>query len=235
MIPSERPSSRIFEIRYFSAVRRIMELIREKSLLSVERDELEVALSEANKDKYTDTLTGLDNRRAFDQKLEILVEVAHQNNAPLAVIFVDIDGLKRVNDNHLLKHRAGDQVIKAAADALRLMASGPSDVAARLHGDELCLVLPMFRPVDGISSEELIDDTRKTVHDVTNALIGKLGMPQEWYIGASVGIAILRPGDTTSEILGRADVSLDSYKNARKQELERMGVVFRDDRLISDS
>jgi diguanylate cyclase (GGDEF)-like protein len=87
----------------------------------------------------TDPLTGLANRRAFDERLAQCLSAAARHDQPLVLLSIDVDGLKACND--ALGHGAGDQVLRAAAQALR-RASRTSDIAARLGGDELALILP---------------------------------------------------------------------------------------------
>ncbi|OGL34665.1 hypothetical protein A3F65_03115 [Candidatus Saccharibacteria bacterium RIFCSPHIGHO2_12_FULL_47_16b] len=223
MASCEKTSSDI-ESRHRQALRRILELVQE-------RNELFELVDDRHKKAYTDDLTGLANRRAFDEKLSALVEIAHQNQEPIAIIFVDIDGLKRVNDN--FDHQEGNKVIRTAAETLKLF-ENDGDLAARLHGDELCLVMPGFRPIEGISSDQLLEETGSLVKYITEAAIRKLGLPEDLYVGAGVGMAMLMPGDLPGDLMRRADNSLLAYKAARKDQLRSIGVVFQDERLLDN-
>jgi two-component system cell cycle response regulator len=86
----------------------------------------------------TDELTGLHNRRGFLMLAEQQLKLARRQGRKLALLFIDVDGLKRVNDTQ--GHPAGDQLLKATAEVLR-KTFRESDVLARLGGDEYCVLV----------------------------------------------------------------------------------------------
>jgi len=89
---------------------------------------------------YEDSLTGLPNRRALDERLEDAVPQAHATGRGLALVFCDLDGLKGVNDR--LGHAAGDRALAAAGSALAEAAKAfPGSFTSRLGGDEFCVLL----------------------------------------------------------------------------------------------
>lgn len=143
-----------------------------------------------------DPLTGLLNRRGFTAALE------RQVAAGGALMFLDLDGLKPLNDRH--GHEAGDAALRAMG--LRLCAAAaPQDLTARLGGDEFCLWL------HGASQAEA---------ERRMAGIGAPGPLPEWPIAgpaalrASFGIAMARGGEPVSDLLGRADVAMYIAKRA---------------------
>jgi diguanylate cyclase (GGDEF)-like protein len=87
----------------------------------------------------TDDLTGLLNRRAFNEQLGALLQDARRSSRPVGLVMIDIDHFKSVNDEH--GHHTGDQALVAVAEALRA-AVREQDVVARLGGEEFALVLP---------------------------------------------------------------------------------------------
>ncbi|WP_428246669.1 GGDEF domain-containing protein [Ferrovibrio sp.] len=87
----------------------------------------------------TDELTGLANRRGFERHMDQELVRARRQNGGGVLGFLDLDGLKGINDGH--GHAAGDAALRHAARHLR-QATGSEDFAARLHGDEFALVLP---------------------------------------------------------------------------------------------
>ena len=90
-----------------------------------------------------DPLTGLANRPLFDESLELALARARRSNLEVAVLFVDVDGFKKVNDAY--GHDAGDEVLRIVADRL-LQCARESDVVARRGGDEFLVLLPDIEP-----------------------------------------------------------------------------------------
>jgi diguanylate cyclase (GGDEF)-like protein len=98
-----------------------------------------------------DKLTGLYNRRLFEEQFDAAVARSLRNGEELALLVVDLDGLKRIND--LGGHPAGDEALKALSDAL-LETVRAGDVACRLGGDEFAIILPGATPDDAIKVAE---------------------------------------------------------------------------------
>lgn len=88
---------------------------------------------------HTDALTGLRNRRYFQERLEEEFARAARYDTPLSLLLIDLDGLKELNDSH--GHRAGDLALRHAAGAIRSGSRG-SDIGARWGGDEFVLLAP---------------------------------------------------------------------------------------------
>ncbi len=119
------------------------------SKLLAENERLRTANERLERIAWIDSLTGINSRRFFDEfcidELERFIvaqEQGEQRDFPRAILlcFADIDGLKRVNDEHPDKHAAGDQLIKAVADGLR-GALRPSDTICRYGGDEFVFLV----------------------------------------------------------------------------------------------
>ncbi|WP_461024112.1 GGDEF domain-containing protein [Thalassiella azotivora] len=100
---------------------------------------LEVARSQLGALSITDELTGVRNRRGLLLAGQPLLQLAHRDGAPVTVVYLDLDGLKGVNDT--LGHAAGDRMILATAEVLSATVRS-SDVVARLGGDEFAVLLP---------------------------------------------------------------------------------------------
>jgi len=94
---------------------------------------------EAEREAHTDPLTGLANRRRFDDMLAAAVDASERDGRPLSLLALDLDHFKSVNDEH--GHGVGDEVLKATAGAM-LDAVRGGDVAARLGGEEFAVVMP---------------------------------------------------------------------------------------------
>jgi diguanylate cyclase (GGDEF)-like protein/PAS domain S-box-containing protein len=147
---------------------------------------------------HHDALTGLPNRISLQQRLQQIVEQATRSERRAAVICLDLDMFKAVNDS--FGHPTGDRLLHMVGDRLRA-ALGPADLAARLGGDEFALVLD---PISGPGE----------VAHRTQALIEALAAPyaidgRDVVIGASAGIAMApADGDGAETLLRHADMAL---------------------------
>jgi diguanylate cyclase (GGDEF)-like protein len=155
-----------------------------------------------------DDLTQLFNRRYFFERLERELESARSMNRPLAVIMLDLDGLKAVNDS--CGHRAGDEVL-AGFGRFLLSQTRASDVPARIGGDEFAVILPettqaaaevmMERLQKALANTDLLED--ESVSMRLTVSVGISGFP--W------------GGDDADAIVQSADASMYANKRARKR------------------
>lgn len=153
-----------------------------------------------------DSLTGLANRRLFREKLSDLIRLAHRNQQRFAVLFVDLDGFKPINDQY--GHDAGDYVLKRLARRLQ-NALRESDSACRFGGDEFTLLLSML-------------ETRRDAEVAATRLLARLMRPLNWRkqpisVGASIGIAIYPDdGETFDALINSADSRMYQAKQLGK-------------------
>jgi diguanylate cyclase (GGDEF)-like protein len=152
---------------------------------------------------YHDSLTGLGNRLLFKEQLEEALKDVSVTPHPLAVIFLDLDGFKAVNDT--LGHSVGDLLLKSVATKLRDILPR-TDRIARLGGDEFAILqISATQPGSSIAlAEKIIEIIGQPCsidgHDVT--------------VGASVGIAVAHPGEMNTEnFLKSADLAMYSAKS----------------------
>lgn len=131
----------------------------------------------------TDVLTGLLNRRALFERLDIEIERSRRYASPLSLVLIDLDHFKAVNDNH--GHQAGDAVLRAIGSLIGTTKRA-LDIAARYGGEELCILLPQTSIEGAFSFAETL---RRNIHDLriehsgrTLAVTASLGV-------ASTGIA----------------------------------------------
>ncbi|MCS6853400.1 MAG: diguanylate cyclase [Elioraea sp.] len=154
----------------------------------------------------TDPLTGLLNRRAFLEELERRLDRLAHERRPGALLFVDLDNLKQVNDR--LGHDAGDSAIRAAAELLRA-AVRPTDLVARLGGDEFALWL------DGADLAAAVARAERLVADARLALAH--AAPPEVPLSLSIGVAVRTHRDeTVGHLLTRADAAMYAVKRDGK-------------------
>jgi diguanylate cyclase (GGDEF)-like protein len=152
----------------------------ELRLLSLLSDQAAVAISNASlhqmisRQAYSDTLTGLPNRRALDERLEEEVTSARRNNYSFAVIMMDLDGFKAVNDTY--GHTVGDEVLRLVFTE---MSRGvrTTDFLARYGGDELTLILSQTEMSSAqVVTEKIIEGMKKIKYQLPDGKRLKLGI-----------------------------------------------------------
>ena len=184
-----------------------------EAIVCIFRDVTEQALAEEKvwHSAYHDQLTGLPNRRLFLDRLEREVKHAKRSNQSLAVLFMDLDGFKEVNDS--FGHEAGDRLLtdvaKRLTDCVR-----EEDTVARLGGDEFLVIF------SGL-------EQRKDAELVAQSIVDALAMPfaiarRSIYITVSIGIS-LYPEDATSPeaLLKAADQAMYTTKRADASQAHR--------------
>jgi diguanylate cyclase (GGDEF)-like protein len=182
---------------------RTSRLIDANQRLKVEIADREESQARSQYLAYHDSLTGLGNRLLFKEQLEEALTDDSVASHPLAVLFLDLDGFKAVNDT--LGHSIGDLLLKSVAAKLRDILPR-TDRIARLGGDEFAILqISAAQPGSSIAlAKKIIEVVGQPNsidgHDVT--------------VGASVGIAVARPGDmNTDNFLKSADLAMYSAKS----------------------
>jgi len=160
----------------------------------------------------TDSLTRIGNRLAFDQRLSVDLSIAKRNlTGRMSLLLIDVDFFKQYNDFY--GHPAGDQVLKTIARLLKNIASRPSDLSARIGGEEFAIILPTSH-IDGAVF-------------VANKLIAKLAelrIPHEKsliseYVTISIGVTIAVNTDDETSILKRVDEAMYKAKLTGRNKL----------------
>ncbi len=154
-----------------------------------------------------DGLTGLSNRRAFDQMLMTEWARAQRTQKPLALLFVDVDHFKLFNDQH--GHQPGDECLRAVAAVVSRHAARPLDLASRYGGEEFALILPEMSCDDACAIAEEIRCAVMALR-ITHGAIGAGD-----HVTLSVGVACQIPGEADGgpdHLLGSADQALYAAK-----------------------
>jgi diguanylate cyclase (GGDEF)-like protein/PAS domain S-box-containing protein len=160
---------------------------------------------------FHDPLTLLANRSLFWNRVEHALALAQRTRLRVAVMFLDLDNFKNVNDS--LGHDTGDRLLQAAAQRL-VKATRPSDTVARLGGDEFAILL------EGIGSDT---DAERVALPIAAAFNQPLLVDgRETEASASIGVACSQPGDDAEQLLRNADIAMYNAKAAGKARL----VVF---------
>lgn len=168
--------------------------------------------AELEKLSYEDSLTGLANRRRFDEQLEVYLELAKRGESSLALILIDVDHFKLYNDNY--GHQKGDTALMAIGQAMKNCISRKTDIAARYGGEEFALLLPNM-------------DLEGAQH-VANGLmqlIEKANIPHEFSpvserLTVSAGIAMAGPDvRTEAQLIQRADNALYRAKELGRNRI----------------
>lgn len=175
-------------------------------LLDVQTRRLQSVNARLEKLARHDALTGLPNRRVFDDELEREWERGRREHKPLSLLFLDVDYFKRYND--ALGHAAGDDCLQRIAGALRASLLRPSDLAARYGGEEFVMLLP---GTDGHGAEAV---ARRVAQQLRLLDIAHPASAVSGRVTVSVGIATAVPGAgvTPAHLLRQADSALYEAK-----------------------
>lgn len=151
---------------------------------------------------HHDPLTGLPNRTLFNDRLELELERARRGGAGCALLFIDLDGFKTINDT--LGHMAGDQLLQALAGRIR-GALRRSDTAARLGGDEFVVIMPeMLHPEDAVRLARKLLDVLCTPVEVAGETVA---------VTASIGISLFpEDGADRHALVKAADTAMYEAK-----------------------
>ncbi|WP_456479416.1 putative bifunctional diguanylate cyclase/phosphodiesterase [Nautilia sp.] len=202
--------------QYKKVLKALNELEKEKKLLEEKvkertkhlEDEYNEKIAYARKlDKIAkfDQLTGLANRYLFFKELKLLIKEYELTGSPFALLFIDLDGFKFINDTY--GHNIGDRVLQSVADKIKNMVR-KEDLVSRIGGDEFTVILKNI-------------ENRKKIKEIAQKIIDTLKKPVKidslnLFLGASIGIYIIKKFDNFQEIITKADIAMYEAKKAGK-------------------
>jgi diguanylate cyclase (GGDEF)-like protein/PAS domain S-box-containing protein len=162
---------------------------------------------------FIDGLTGIANRRRFDEALRTEWRGCRRHDQPLALLMLDIDHFKLFNDRY--GHQAGDACLQAVAQVLKAALRRPHDLAARYGGEEFVCLLP---DSDRIGAETKAEELRQAVAALG---IAHAASPTAPHVTVSVGVAVWLPsGDSAPErLLADSDAALYMAKNGGRNRV----------------
>lgn len=199
------------------------EVVDKKPLTAAEHDQLVIkhahlyALAQEREQHFrqeaqTDALTGLANRRMLLERGASAIHLARCRGEPLAVLMIDLDHFKRVNDT--FGHAVGDTALRTVADLCRNEIR-QTDLAARFGGEEFVIVLPNTPQSHAL---EIAERLRTAVQDFS--VLGETDDPMG--LSVSIGIACLKPGNGVdfNNLLDAADAALYKAKNRGRNQVQ---------------
>jgi diguanylate cyclase (GGDEF)-like protein len=181
-------------------------LTAEVERLSAELEASHLRIGELERRIDGDPLTGTFNRRGFERALARSLAYVKRYQATAALVYLDLDQFKPVNDRH--GHAAGDAVLQAISAAL-LREVRASDIVARIGGDEFAVLLWNVTEADAFGKAAALEQA-------------VYATPVRWgastmVVSASAGVALVGPLDTPAEVLARADATMYARKMQRKE------------------
>ena len=161
----------------------------------------------------SDGLTGLSNRRHFDEYLELEWRRAMREQQQISLLMIDVDYFKLYNDS--FGHLAGDEALRQVAEAIRGSCSRPTDLPARYGGEEFALVLPNTSPG---GARLIAEKLRQTVHGLN---IPHCAPETDARLTVSIGLATLTPsiGSHCRQLISAADKGLYLAKNSGRNQV----------------
>jgi diguanylate cyclase len=167
--------------------------------LEAQAAEIEAHISRS----LTDPLTGLPNRREFNDRLEERMAAWNRRQEPFSLLLVDVDHFKKLNDKH--GHLAGDQVLAALGRALR-GAVRREDIVARYGGEEFAILLPNTTLTEAINVAQKVRETVSATAVCHNA--------EQFSVTVSGGLAMIVANERYESLIQRADAALYAAKSA---------------------
>ena len=208
--------------RYHQLTSALEQKIKQRTVeVTSKNEQLEEAVHQMKHMAYHDVLSGLPNRRLFLEKLESAISAAKNNSQKLAVVFIDLDRFKNINDS--FGHEFGDLLLQGFSQKIKENLRS-NDIISRQGGDEFTLIL------NNIHVEK---DIAPMIHRLQSSLADPLTIKgQELHISMSIGIAVYpKDGETTDELLKHADSAMYSAKEKGKNNYQ----FFSDDMAFTAS
>lgn len=168
-------------------------------------------IDHVRREARTDELTSVANRKAFNEKLHLLLDDHRRHGEPFVLILIDLDNFKRINDAH--GHPAGDRVLSSVGQWLQ-EGVREGDFVGRFGGDEFAVLLPLTDLAVGMDVAERLraSAAQRASRDAVRS--GQVT------VSLSIGVAASRPEDSEESILQRADEALYRSKNLGRNQVQ---------------
>lgn len=179
-------------------------LLKELDALRAEGDALRARISELEELADTDAMTPVYNRRAFLREAGRILAFAERHDVSTAMLFLDLDGFKHINDR--FGHARGDALLEDIA-ALLLELVRETDLVGRLGGDEFAVMLAAASEEGAAAKAAVLEEA---ITGLCRAAAG-----DQLQSGVTIGVEMARVGDTPEELLKRADAAMYAGKAVR--------------------
>jgi diguanylate cyclase (GGDEF)-like protein len=179
------------------------QLLEEITRLRADIARLESRVEELDRLAHQDPLVPLANRRGMLRELEIMIARHERHGTPAAMLFVDLNDLKMLNDEY--GHVGGDAALVSVAEKL-LAGTRGNDLVARLGGDEFCVLL------DHADEKSALETAERLVDSIARQDFIFEGTPIP--LSVAIGVTLIEQGDTPCTILSRADKAMYRVKAA---------------------
>lgn len=188
-------------VRQMNAERETLRLLGELQRTNAELTRANLRLANS---AMSDALTGIGNRRRFEEALALMSAAAFWNGHPLSLLLIDVDHFKRFNDKH--GHLAGDEALRRLAEQLKAVTLTPDRVVARFGGEEFALLMPNTDEGGARDAAELV-----------RRMVGEQSSP--FALTVSIGIATARGDAEISQIVAAADRALYAAKRSGRDRV----------------
>lgn len=190
--------------------------VQERTLeLNIALQELEEANKELQEKNTLDELTGLYNRRFYDQKILAEYRRSRRNLTPLSLVVIDIDHFKKVNDSY--GHLAGDECLVAVSACLKLCLRRSSDIIFRYGGEEFCIILP---ETDSKGALALAEELRENIE---RCEINYHGITINLTISCGTSTYLQQKNVQPEQLFAAADQALYQAKNNGRNQVKQQG------------
>ena len=179
------------------------ELLEEIARLRSEVSRLEKTVEELDRLAHRDPLVPLANRRGMLRELETMIARHDRHESPAAVLFVDLNGLKILNDS--FGHMGGDAALVMVAEKL-IEGTRATDCVARLGGDEFCVLL------EHADEKSALETAERLIAMIADEECLFEGSPMP--LSVAIGVTLIEKGDTAATVLARADKAMYRVKAA---------------------
>ena len=214
----KKPISKVELLARVSSALKLRKEIKQRNAREAELEEATRELKKANKElerlASMDGLTGLANRRLFDQTLEKESKRAQREDNQLGLLMLDIDHFKYYNDTY--GHQAGDECLKKLSAKMREILYRPGDMAARYGGEEFAVILPN---TDQKGIKEVAERLRQEIKDLE---LEHKESPISEYVTVSIGAVCAKPCQQAEpdKIVQAADKALYLAKEAGRDQVK---------------